>query len=107
MTQFQPPMGMSPGGMLKPHRGVLILVFGILGLVVCFIFGIVAFIMGGNDLREMDAGAMDPSGRGLTQAGRIIGIISSVLAVVGILIFVLLTVIGAGAAAAGAAAGGP
>jgi len=37
---------------LKPHRGVLILVLGILGIVCCFILGIIAWVMGNNDLKE-------------------------------------------------------
>ena len=64
---------------LEPHRGVLILVFGILALVVCFIFGIAAWVMGNNDLRAMDAGQMDPEGRSLTQAGKICGMIAAIL----------------------------
>ncbi len=77
---------------LEPHRGVLILVFGILALVVCFIFGIAAWVMGNNDLRAMDAGQMDPEGRSLTQAGKICGMIAAILnlAILGILVFVLL-----------------
>ena len=31
---------------MKPHRGIMILVFGILGLVVCQLFGIAAWVMG-------------------------------------------------------------
>jgi hypothetical protein len=65
--------------MMKPHRATLILVFGILGLVTCQIFGIVAWVMGNNDLREMDAGLMDPTGRQNTSAGRICGIIATAL----------------------------
>jgi len=61
---------------LRPHRGTLILVLGILGLVCCLICGIIAWILGSTDLKEMDAGRMDPAGRGLTQAGKICGIIS-------------------------------
>ena len=65
---------------MKPHRGVLILVLGILSFVFCGIFtAIPAWIMGNNDLREMDAGAMDIAGRGLTNAGRILGMILGVL----------------------------
>ena len=77
---------------LEPHRGALILVFGILALVVCFIFGIAAWVMGNNDLRAMDAGQMDPEGRSLTQAGKICGMIAAILnlAILGILISVLL-----------------
>ncbi len=74
----------------KPHRGVLILVFGILSWVVCLIFGILAWVWGNTDLKEMDAGRMDPSGRGLTQAGRIVGMVSVLLTVVGMLVGVAL-----------------
>ncbi len=64
---------------MKPHRGTLILVLGILSLLVCSPLGIVAWILGGNDLKEMDAGTMDPAGRGTTQAGKICGIIGTIL----------------------------
>jgi len=75
---------------LRPHRGTLILVLGILGLVCCFICGIVAWVMGNNDLRDIDAGRIDPSGRGLTQAGKICGMIGVILWIVGLAIQVLL-----------------
>jgi hypothetical protein len=74
---------------LKPHRGGIVLALGILGIVVCFICGIIAWVMGKNDLREMDAGIMDPSGRGLTQAGKICGMISVILWIVGLVIWLL------------------
>lgn len=89
---------------MRPHRGALVLVLGILGLLLCVILGIIAWVMGNGDLRQMDAGVMDPAGRGLTQAGRILGMISCILAILGIaiwVIFVGLAVIGA------AASGGP
>lgn len=76
----------NPGGVpiyaqyqfMKPHRGTLILVLGILGLCVCGILGIAAWVMGNNDLREMRDGIMDGRGRDTTNAGRICGIIASV-----------------------------
>ena len=52
---------------------------GILGIALCFICGIVAWVMGKNDLRQMDAGTMDPAGRELTQAGKICGIIGFIM----------------------------
>ena len=67
---------------MRPHRGVIILVFGILGFVVCPFFGIAAWVMGNSDLEEIDAGRMDPTGRDLTKAGRICGMIAT-----GLLIF--------------------
>ena len=74
---------------MREHRGVLILVLGILGIVLCFICGIIAWVMGNHDLREMDAGRMDPSGRQMTQIGRILGIISVVLLCVWIIVAIL------------------
>jgi len=74
----QPP-ATSGGALVKPHRGVVVLVLGILGIVVCFICGIFAWVMGKNDLREMDAGIMDPAGRGITKAGKICGMIGTIL----------------------------
>ena len=75
----------------EPHRGVLLLVLGILSLVICQLIGPVAWIMGKGDLEKIDAGRMDPEGRGLTQAGMIIGIVSTVLMILGLcwVIFVM------------------
>jgi len=78
----------------QPHRGTVILVLGILGIVCCFICGIIAWVMGNNDLRDMDAGIKDPSGRGLTQAGKICGIVSVVLQIIGIIIWLLFVALG-------------
>ena len=88
---------------LQPHRGVAILVLGILGLVVCVICGIIAWVMANTDLAEMAAGRMDPSGMGLTRAGKICGMIGVILAIVAIGIGVLMVVFGVFAAAAGSA----
>ncbi len=71
---------------MKPHRGTLILVLGLLGVLqVCTPLGIPAWIMGNNDLKEMDAGIMDPSGRSLTNAGRICGIIATIFLMIAVL----------------------
>lgn len=83
---------------LQPHRGAVVLVLGILGIAACFICGIIAWVMGNNDLRQMDAGIMDPSGRGLTQAGKICGMVSVILVIAIFAIYLLIAVIaGAGA----------
>jgi hypothetical protein len=83
---------------MKPHRGTLILVFGILGLVICAPLGIVAWIMGNGDLKQIDAGAMDPAGRSLTNAGRICGMIATILLAVGIVITIIVFALGLTAA---------
>ena len=96
----QPPVAtteaQAPVQSVAPHRGVLILVLGILGIVCCFITGIIAWVMGNNDLREIDAGKMDPTGRGLTQAGKICGMVGVILAIVGIVIQLIALLLGGG-----------
>src|SRR6266581_1794370 len=65
-----------------PHRGPIILVLGIVAIVmggVGLILGPIAWIMGRNDLRAMDAGRMDSSGRANTNAGRICGMIATLV----------------------------
>lgn len=87
---------------LQPHRGVLILVFGILGLVTCQIFSIVAWVMGRADLVEMDAGRMDPEGRSLTKAGEVLGIIGTIilaLVLVGVAVVFVIGMVSAAASA--------
>ena len=84
---------------LRPHRGGVVLALGILGLVVCFICGIIAWVMGNNDLKEMAEGTMDLSGQGLTQAGRICGMVSVIIPIVVICLWLLMAIfIGAGEA---------
>ena len=87
---------------MQPHRGVMILVFGILSFVVCPFFGVAAWVMGNNDLREMAAGGMDPSGRDFTQAGRICGIVGTLLVLIPMVIVIFAAI---GMMLFGAAAG--
>ena len=78
---------------MKPHRGTTILVLGILSLVCCHPLGIAAWLMGNTDLKEMAAGTMDPSGQGTTNAGKICGIIGTVLTVIGVLVGIVYLVV--------------
>ncbi|MCB9914327.1 MAG: DUF4190 domain-containing protein [Planctomycetes bacterium] len=80
-----------------PHRGVLILILGICSLVICGFLGPVAWIMGKNDIAQIDSGRMDPEGRGMTQAGMICGIIGTVFLIIGFLWVIAVFVFGFGA----------
>jgi hypothetical protein len=72
---------------LNNHRGGMILALGIISWAIgCPIFGLMAWIMGNSDLREMERGAMDPQGMGLTQAGQIVGMIHVIIALFAIVI---------------------
>jgi hypothetical protein len=72
----------------------VVLTLGIIGVFCCVIPGIVAWAMGATDLKQMRAGSMDPSGRGLTQAGMILGIVSVVLNAAWIVLNVLAALAG-------------
>ena len=96
---------MTNGTAPRPHRGTLVLVLGILGIVCCMPCGIVAWVLGNQDLKDMAAGTMDPTGLGMTKAGKILGIISVVLFVIGIVVWGAMVALGVAAGAAGAASG--
>ena len=64
---------------LLPHRGTLVLVMGILSWFLCCVFGVVAWYLGSQDIKQMNAGRMDPSGLSLTKAGYWIGVCSILL----------------------------
>jgi hypothetical protein len=76
-------------GTKEPHRGVLILVLGILGLMVCGIVGIFAWMMGKRDLELIRTGQMDKEGEALTKVGYILGIVGTILFLIWLAIFVL------------------
>ena len=65
-------------------QAVTILVLGILSLVLCGFLGIPAWVMGNRVLREIDSSGGAIGGRGQVQAGRICGIIATVLLIVGV-----------------------
>ncbi|MBL9160382.1 MAG: hypothetical protein JNJ70_23065 [Verrucomicrobiales bacterium] len=66
---------------MQPHRATLILVMGILGLVLCPICAPIAWVMGNRDIQAMNSGLMDPTGLEQTKAGKICGIIGTILLV--------------------------
>jgi predicted Zn finger-like uncharacterized protein len=71
----------------EPDRGATVLALGIISLacmaISCMpigaILGLMAWIMGQNDLRKMKRGDMDSNGQSMTQAGWICGILGTVL----------------------------
>jgi hypothetical protein len=88
------------GDNYAPHRGGMVMALGIIGLVIILleivgylvflpvgiplsivglVLGIMAWVMGGNDLKQMNAGTIDPDGRGMTMGGYVCGIIGTVL----------------------------
>jgi uncharacterized membrane protein YidH (DUF202 family) len=68
-----------------------VLVLGILSLVICGLLGPIAWAKGNKAKREMDSQpGVQWSNRGSITAGRICGMIASILLIVGVVVFVLL-----------------
>ncbi len=66
---------------LRPHRASLLLAIACGGFVLCAPIGIIAWPMASADLRAMDQGLMDSSGRQHTKWCKWIGIANVVQAV--------------------------
>lgn len=92
-TPVPPPVPAAAVG-LQPHRGMVILILGILGLVMCGVVGIFAWVMGNEDLRKMNDGIMDPAGRDMTKAGRICGMIATILMIVTAAVVMVALIVG-------------
>jgi len=69
------------------RNGTLILILGIVGLVACGPLGIAAWVMGQKAIKEIDSSGIIYTNRGTVNAGRIIGIIATVLWIIGMLFF--------------------
>jgi hypothetical protein len=66
---------------VMPHRGAMVLTLGILSIVLfCApVLGPTAWILGHTDLKLIRSGQMDRSGEGMTQAGMILGMVTTIL----------------------------
>lgn len=97
----------------RPHRGGLILAFGIASVLccnplgmccmpcgVCFVvlgavLGVAAWVMGASDLSKIRAGIMNPEGESMTRWGKILGIVSVGIAILWVLANIGMLAIGA------------
>jgi hypothetical protein len=74
-------------------QATTVLILGILGIVVCGILAPFAWVMGNRVVAEIDASNGQIGGRGNAQAGRICGIVGTVLIGIGLLFAVGVVVI--------------
>ncbi len=97
MSQYPPQF--SYGRPQQDHpQATTILILGICGLVLCQILGPFAWSMGNKALREVDASQGQLGGRDMVNVGRILGIVATVLMILGFLagfFFVLAVVVSA------------
>jgi hypothetical protein len=94
MTSSYPPPHGGPVYAPDHPRATVALVLGILSLVLCQVLGPVAWVIGGNTLKEIDASGGGVGGRGQASAGRILGIIATALLCLSLVVLVLLAFIG-------------
>ncbi len=76
-------------------RSTTIMVLGILGLVLCQLLGPVAMVMGNNLKKEAEAAGYPEPGQ--AKAGRICGIVATVILVLSVLLFAVVMLIGVSA----------
>lgn len=86
--QYQQQPYLTPATIEHP-QGITVLIMGLLSLVVVQLLGPVAWIMGNRVLAEIDADPARYSNRGMVQAGRIMGMIATILMIVIVAFFVI------------------
>ena len=97
-----PPYGQNPyqggyGVAPQPHpQGTTVLVLGIVGLVVCFIAGIIAVVMGNRALKEIDANPAAYNNRQSVVIGRVLGIISIIWQCLALVAYIIVFVVALG-----------
>ena len=81
---------------MREHpAGTTVLVLGILSLVICGLLGPIAWAKGTSAKREMDAEpGVQWSNRGSITAGRICGMIASILLIITVVVVVLVVAAG-------------
>lgn len=86
----------SPHQPPRDHpRATTALVLGILGIVLCGVLAPFAWVVGGRAVREIDASGGALGGRSQANAGRILGIVGSVLLLVAVIALLGMLVLGA------------
>lgn len=81
----------APSNQMYPEasQATLALVLGILGIVVCQVLAPAAWVIGNNELKAIDGGLRPPENRGNANAGKILGIVGTVLLGLGLIAIVL------------------
>ena len=74
----------------KPEGGSTIFILGPLGLLLCQILGIIAWVQGNTYMEKCRSMGVEPEG--LAVAGRILGMISTILLIISVVVGVFIGV---------------
>lgn len=69
----------------QSSKATMAVVFGVLGIVCCGLLAPVAWYLASEELKSIDAGRLPETNRGMAQVAKILGIIGSILLVLGLL----------------------
>lgn len=101
--QPPPSYGQPPAGAYyappKHPQATTALVLGIIGLVVCQVISPFAWSIGAKAVREIDANPQAYAGRSEASAGKILGIVGTVLLGLGLLVLVVVLLVAIAASA--------
>ena len=89
-TVTNQPFPVDPGRYPEVSQATTALVMGILGILICGILSPFAWSIGTKELAAIDSGLRSPENRQTANAGRILGIVDTVLLIIGL---VILTVV--------------
>jgi len=74
----------------EPSQATTALVLGILGVVGCFITAPFAWYFGTKEVNAIDQGRRNPANRGTGTAGKVLGIVGTIIGSLLLVLFVLL-----------------
>ncbi len=69
----------------QSSKATIAVVVGVLGIVCCGLLAPVAWYLANEEIKAIDAGRLSEANRGMAQVAKILGIIGSVLLVLGLL----------------------
>lgn len=76
----------------EPSNATAVLILGILGLFVS-VLSPIAWYLGSQEINAIDSGRRSPENRSLAYAGRVLGIVGTVMLVLGLLFLGFVTVL--------------
>ena len=79
----------DPSRYPEASQATTILVLGIIGLILCQVLSPFAWVMGNREIEAIDAGRRPIENRSTANAGRILGIIGTVLLGIGIIFLIV------------------
>lgn len=90
---YPPPGGQPANQYPESSNALLALILSIANFIVCPVLSPIAWVIASKELRAIDAGRRDPAKRDQANAGRILGIIGTVLLVLGVVFLFFIIVI--------------